>query len=305
MQLSTVLVYTQKRYRNKKQEIKKVKKILKQLIYDNRKFKKRAFCWFAEFIAGVLCIIYYCCCVFIAGNGVSILYIWPVMGFLLILKAVSSLYIYGNIQTAARFANRFIGLKWLKALCGFIDILIAAVFLSAVIFAGFVIHGMKEQPKTECDYIIVLGASVNGTKPSEILQKRIDAAYEYLTAHPDTIVIGTGGQGSTEAVSEGKCIADELEKMGISPERIMYEEKSETTVENIKFAMEMVANHPENIAVVSNGFHIARSRLILSGFTDAQVYGIPAEGGGFLTLHYILREYIVLIVDMVLGNYTD
>lgn len=243
-----------------------------------------------ELIVGTFCILYYFLCVLIVGSGVSILYIWIIIGFLLIFRAVSSLYIRRKKS------------KRIKMFCRIIDMLIVMIFLSTGIFAGFVIDSMKDQPKAECDYIIVLGASVKGNEPSEILQKRIDAAWKYLAVHPDTMVIGTGGQGGTEAISEGKCIADELKKMGISPQRILYEEKSKTTVENIKFALELTADHSENIAVVSNGFHIFRSKLILSCFTDAQVYGIAAEGGGFLTLHYILREYIVLMIDVLSGN---
>lgn len=245
----------------------------------------------AELILGILSITYYLVCILIAGRGVSILYIWIVAGILFILKGISGLCI-----------NRK-KLKWARRISGILDISAVMICLSVAVFIIFIIHGMNEEAKTGCDYIIVLGASVNGTEPSEILQKRIDAAYEYLRENPDTMVIGTGGRGATEQISEGKCIADTLEKMGISSERILYEEKSVTTVENISFAMRVIPDSPGSIAVVSNGFHIARSKLILSNFTEAQVYGIPATGGGFLTLHYILREYVVFVIDVVLGNY--
>lgn len=109
-------------------------------------------------------------------------------------------------------------------------------------------------------------------------------------------MIGTGGRGVNDEISEGMCIAKELEAMGIEKERILYEEKSTTTIENFQYAMEVIPDSPENIVVVSNGFHIFRAKFILSQYTDANIYGIAAPGGGVLLPHYILREYITLIV---------
>lgn len=244
----------------------------------------------AEFIIGFLCILYWFLCIVSVGSGVSILYIWIIIGILLILKAVIAKFLWKR--------------KWGKRLSYSMDIVIIAIFLSVVMFAGFVTRGMHEEAKSGCDYLIVLGAGVNGTRPSEILQKRIDAAYKYLKENPGTKVIGTGGQGVGEDISEGKCIANELEAAGIAADRILYEGKSTTTVENIKFAMEKIPDQAKQIVVVSNGFHISRSKLILSNYTDAKIYGIAATGGGLLTPHYVVREYIVFLIDIAMGNYS-
>lgn len=50
--------------------------------------------------------------------------------------------------------------------------------------------------------------------------------------------------------------------------------------------------------------NIFRAKMILMNYTDAAVYGLPATGGGILMPHYILREYIVFIIDILHGNYT-
>ena len=247
-----------------------------------------------ELMVGVLCIIYYFVCVVSVGPNVSLLYIWMTAGILLMVKAGGCLL----------FWNRFCGgRKWVKFLYGTLDLLIALVTLSFLLFAGFVISDIHEEAEGGCDYVIILGARVRDGKPSEILQKRIQAAYEYLQKNPEAKAVGTGGVADPEEISEGKCIADTLHEMGIPADRILYEERSETTVENMKFALETIPDHPEHIAVVSNGFHIFRAKYILSGFTEAQVDGIAAPGGGVAVLHYIMREYIVFAVDLVAGNY--
>lgn len=244
-----------------------------------------------EILLGVICFIYYIICLAAGGKGISILYAWWLIGAVLCILGITGL--IACRKKAGRVQKIYV----------LFDTAFLALFLTFVIFAGLVIGDMKETADRNCDYIIVLGAAVNGTEPTEVLQKRIDAAYGYLIENENAKVIGTGGQGTGEEISEGQCIANELEKMGIEKERILYEEKSTTTVENIRFALEKITDKPQCIAVVSSGFHIFRSKLILRDYTDASVYGISARGTSVFTLHYILREYIVLIIDLALGNY--
>lgn len=247
-----------------------------------------------ELIVGALCIIYYFVCVISVGPNVSLLYIWLAAGILLMVKAGGCLLFWDYFCR---------GRKWVRLLCGALDLVIALVMLSFLIFASFVISDISEQAEDGCDYVIVLGARVRDGKPSEILQKRIRAAYEYLQKHPEAKAVGTGGAAAPGGISEGKCIADTLHEMGIPADRILYEERSQTTVENMRFSLETIPDHPGHIAVVSNGFHIFRAKYILSCFTEAKVSGIAAPGGGVAVLHYIMREYIVFGVDLFSGNY--
>lgn len=245
-----------------------------------------------EIILGIASFVYYFVCVAYEGRGVSILYAWMILGIVLIVK--------GIIGLAFRTKNN----KILRVCILVFDVMFGMFFVCFVTFSAFVVHDMNDKPAEDCDYIIVLGAGLNGDEPSQVLQNRIDAAYNYLIDNEDTMVIGTGGQGEGEYISEGLCIANELISMGISEDRILYENQSTTTVENFRFALEKISDEPESIGVVSSGFHIFRAKLILSDYTDATVYGIPATGQNVMTLHYILRELIVLIVDLLLGNYS-
>lgn len=244
-----------------------------------------------EFLSGIIFLIYYLLCATIYGTKVSILYLWLIAGSVLVLKAVS-------FWLFCKKCGR--GFKVLSK--GF-DICVGMALLLILTFSVSVISGMREKGKPNCDYLIVLGAAVYGTQPSEVLQRRIDAAYEYLQNNPGTRVVGTGGRGGEGELSEGECIAMELQKMGIAPDRVLFEDRSSTTVENMKFALEKIPDNPGSIAVVSSGFHIFRSKYILSRYTDAQVYGVAASGISLLTPHYVVREFVVFMVDAVLGNY--
>lgn len=243
-----------------------------------------------EIILGVLCLIYYFTCEVVEANGVSILFIWIVFGTILVIKGIIGLFMSPNMILNILFIT--------------FDVLFILFFISIIFFSAFVIKDMNDIAESDCDYIIVLGATVDGSEPSEVLQNRINAAYNYLINNENTKVIGTGGQGADEDISEGMCIGNTLNKMGISSDRILFEDRSRTTVENFKFALDMIEGNPKKIAIATSGFHIFRSKFILSNYIDAEVYGVPSAGGGALIPHYILREYIVFIIDLVLGNYS-
>ena len=238
-----------------------------------------------EIALGILFLIYYAICGISNELAVPILYLWLILGAVLIVKGVAVL-LFGK-----------------QAVFTIFDVVLF-VFLSGLIaFSCFVVIGMNDAPDRNCDYVIVLGAEVSGNEPSEVLRQRIDAAYDYLIENENTIAVCTGGLGGGVEISEGECAARELIKRGIPESRIMFEDKSRTTVENFRFALEKITDEPKSIAVVSSGFHISRAKLILSCFTDAEVSGLPATGFGLLTPHYIAREYIVFLIDLCLGNY--
>ena len=63
-----------------------------------------------------------------------------------------------------------------------------------------------------------------------MLKHRLDAAYDYLTEHPDVPVIVCGGQGPDESISEAQCMYEYLTKKGIAAERITQEDRSTSTI---------------------------------------------------------------------------
>ncbi len=52
--------------------------------------------------------------------------------------------------------------------------------------------------------VLVLGAKVFENRLSTTLQNRVQAAADYLRAHPEAVCITTGGQGRDEPRSEGR-----------------------------------------------------------------------------------------------------
>ena len=151
------------------------------------------------------------------------------------------------------------------------------------------------------DTVILLGCRVYDGKPSLMLQNRINAAYDYLTSHPQAVVITTGGLDSkTEPVTEGGCAARELIAMGIDPERVYAEELSFDTRENLLFAAEIIARHnlDTHVAIASDNFHQLRGQIY------AREAGLrPCSAGCvspfFLGAGYACREVVGILAALV------
>ena len=166
--------------------------------------------------------------------------------------------------------------------------------LAASITEEFIVSAAHPDSQPACDYIIVLGAGVNGSKPSLSLQERIQAAYAYLTAHPNAIAVLSGGQGSGEDITEAACMYGELTAMGIDGSRLLLEEKSSSTMENLTFTMELLqaqsGSRPARVGIVSSEYHLFRAGLFAKALGVESV-GIPAKTTWVsLRLNYYLRE---------------
>ena len=95
--------------------------------------------------------------------------------------------------------------------------LLAAVLVMMAVQAG-------NRPGPEDCTVVVLGCQVSASgEPTVMLRDRIDAAYDYLTAHPESRCVASGGQNDNEPISEAACIRNTLAARGIDPDRILLE----------------------------------------------------------------------------------
>lgn len=170
----------------------------------------------------------------------------------------------------------------------------------------FVLMGMAaaDRPTTEetaPETVILLGCRVYEGKPSTMLQNRTDAAYDYLTAHPEAVVITTGGLDSkSETITQGGCAAETLIAMGIDPARVYAEEKSFDTRENLLFAAEIIEenNLDTHVVIASDNFHQLRGQIY------AREAGLDPRAAGcaspiLLGAGYACREVLGILAAVV------
>lgn len=191
---------------------------------------------------------------------------------------------------------------------------IVRVFLSIILIVGMLYFSFLEilifqdartDTDREADYIIVLGAGVNGSTPSLSLRNRLDAALDYLEQHQQTTAIVSGGQGPGEDISEAQCMYNWLKEHGISDNRIIMEPHATSTDENLRYSMdilnELTDSEDQVIGIVSSEYHLHRAKLM------AQRYGIDAVGIAgktsypTLTINYCIREAFGLTHYYVFG----
>ncbi|MBE6918658.1 MAG: YdcF family protein [Ruminococcaceae bacterium] len=188
----------------------------------------------------------------------------------------------------------------------------AAIAATAVLSAAVVcvlavcvlIGTAADDPPAEGEEVtvVVLGCQVSGDRPSVMLQARIDAAYEYLAAHPNAVCIATGGKGTGENISEAACIRQELVAMGIDAGRIYMEDRSVNTAQNMAFSAGIIEEKglSTTVAVVSDNFHQLRASIFAARVgLDARAVGCSSHwmlGGGYWT-----REVLALGAAFIRG----
>ena len=112
------------------------------------------------------------------------------------------------------------------------------------------------------DYIIVLGAHVDGTRLSLALLERTRRAFQYLKENPDTKAVLSGGQGEGERISEAEAMYRYLTDHGIEGKRLFLEERSTNTKENLDFSLALIGNLEHSVGVVTNNFHRSEERRV-------------------------------------------
>lgn len=131
--------------------------------------------------------------------------------------------------------------------------------------------------KESLSYLIVLGAHVRPNGPCRSLRYRLDTACEYLKRNPSTICIVSGGQGDNEPATEAEIMCQYLVQKGISPNRILQEDRSRNTLENLRFSTRLMHSGNSSLGIVTNHYHMFRSLLIAKdlGLKQVQPLGAP------------------------------
>ena len=238
---------------------------------------------------GIACIAYYLGLGIAVRFGQSLQFLWLIAGLLCIGR-----YLYWrHVDKTGRYPNRKI-LRPLRAI-----FLVALCVFLAVQAAILAVGCAPAEPNL--DYIVVLGAKVNGREPSGGLRNRIQVGIEYLSANPDTIAILSGGQGEDEEISEAQCMYERMVAAGIDPARLILEDQSTDTSENLRFSRELI---PEGarVGLVTNNFHICRALALARGLGWENVTGVPVATTLLSLPHYLMREFCGVAYELVRGN---
>ena len=243
-------------------------------------------------VFGILCILFYLAEGILVRFGQSLLFIWPMVG----LFCIGRWWLWRRAWKQGK-DHPFPG--WLLTAIRVVLIVCVAFF---VFVEYYIVSDAFKRPEDGLDAIVILGARVNEDGPSGSLWERISAAREYLERNPDAIAVASGGQGDDEPMSEARCIYEYLTAAGIDPGRILLEEASTSTVENMANSFALLEGRAVRVGIVTNDFHIFRALCIGRAQGAYDLYPVPARSfaGGFV--HYAMREFFAVCVQYMQGE---
>lgn len=238
-------------------------------------------------ILGILCMVYGIV-VWGTRSGTNSFLLWIAIGILLLgIAAAFHFQMWDRIPVLMRRA---------------IVLIFSVIIVVFVVIEGCIVSGFSAKGEPDLDYIVVLGAQVRENGPSRVLQYRLDEAYDYLIRNENTVCIVSGGQGPNEPFSEAQGMYDYLVEKGISPDRILLEDKSANTVENLANSSQYFDTDHDRIGIVTNNFHVFRGVRLAKHQGIKHVYGIAAEAHPLYLPNNMLREFFGVARDLLYGD---
>ena len=162
----------------------------------------------------------------------------------------------------------------------------------------------KHIPKFNKDAIIILGCQIkkDGTL-TPLLKSRVDKAVEFSKMQKektkkDIVFVPSGGKGKDEIISEANAMKNYLLMQGIKKSKIIVENKSKSTFENIKFSNKLIQEKINDpiIAVSTTNYHVFRAGVIASK-QNIIIEGIGSKTKSYYWVNAFIREYIALLVS--------
>ena len=172
----------------------------------------------------------------------------------------------------------------------------AAAFAAGIcVFFSVNMILFTEKPLEKTDAVIILGCQVRGEEPSVMLKSRLDAALDVLRENPEAVCIASGGKGDNENISEAECMRRYLIANGIEDARIIVEDKSESTEENLAFSRVILdkLGISDNIMIVTSEFHQYRA-AVYAKKNGLQTGSHSAKTPVWNLLNYWVREWATL-----------
>lgn len=174
------------------------------------------------------------------------------------------------------------------------------VFYFSVLILTFVVYMVFMQffpHLLRYDYIIIHGCGlIDGERVSKLLANRVDKAIKlYRRSGENAWLLPSGGQGGDEKISEAQAMKNYLMEKGIPEDRIILEDKSTTTEENLRFCKKIIDSREgrKRIALVTSNYHVYRC-LLLARKLGLRCAGVGAKVASYYWPSAVIREFVAV-----------
>ncbi|WP_050614357.1 YdcF family protein [Bacillus testis] len=176
---------------------------------------------------------------------------------------------------------------------------IMIIVVCFLLYTGLSVYSFGLQDNDgKADAAIVLGAAAWNGKPSPVLKERLNHAIDLYKKEKVDYLIFTGGTAPGEIKSEARTSKEYAIGQGVDPDKIIIEEKSAVTEENLKYALEEVRKKHlafDSYTLVSDPLHMKRS-VLLAKQLDMKVYSSPTPTSAYKSfeakLPFFFKEWM-------------
>jgi len=179
--------------------------------------------------------------------------------------------------------------RWVNGVLGALSLIPVSIMIFLAVFGNSRTANFSEE------VVIVLGAGLLDSEVQNPLARRLDTAIQYFS---DKYIVVSGGYGAGQRVSEAQAMRDYLVARGIPDSRVILENASTSTWENLVFSEEIIQERFGDVGIVliSNDFHLYRATTFAEELgMEVTHFGAPTPWES-LVLNY-LRE-TVAVLDM-------
>ena len=162
----------------------------------------------------------------------------------------------------------------------------------------------KHIPHYDKDYVIIPGCQIRKDGSlTPLLRARVDKALEFAAAQQEKTgkapaFVVSGGKDADEIISEADAMGNYLLSMGVEDSRILKENQSRNTEENIRFSAGLIKQEkdPARIAFSTTNYHVFRTGNIAweSGF---DMEGVGAGTKSYFWINAFIREFVATMVS--------
>ncbi|MFF5989964.1 YdcF family protein [Prauserella flavalba] len=176
-----------------------------------------------------------------------------------------------------------------------------ASFLFVCFLLYAVVYG-RIRSRRGVDFVLVLGAGLlDGHRVPPLLAGRLDRAHRVFQAERagggDPVLVTSGGRGPDEDLPEARAMAEHLVAQGMPADRILLEDRSRTTWENLTFSDALMRERRAGYrcVIVTNNFHVLRAALLArKAKVNGQVVGAPTAW--YFWPSATIREFVAVFL---------
>lgn len=143
--------------------------------------------------------------------------------------------------------------------------LIAVAFVVSIVSGTSVCWNAPKTKTSDPDYAVLLGCALENGQATDELVRRMEMGLDWLNNTNDTVLMLTGGDPAGQGITEAQVMYDWLTENGADMNRVVMEDRSADTRQNLLFCKELAQTlglGTEKVLILSSEYHQTRAQYL-------------------------------------------